>query len=165
MKNLQSSSRLAAFLRRKHCKLLHAAGARVRGEIMRHLGNLLLLVAIATLSSLTAQAQATCADWAKATAWQGSYQLNGNGTATNGNTQFNIQENSSANVNMNGVAGSCPGILFWSGTDSNVSATVNDMSTTPCPPPSGGSSTVNATGTTLGSTSYIKIDTSNGVFM
>ena len=39
--------------------------------------NLLFAAAIAALGPSTVQAQATCADWAKVTAWEGTYQLNG----------------------------------------------------------------------------------------
>jgi RHS repeat-associated protein len=132
---------------------------------MRHLWNLLLLVAITISNSRAALAQATCADWAKVTAWQGTYKLSGNGTASSGPTSFTIHQNSSATVKANVFEGSCPGQLAWLSQDSNVSATVNDTAVSPCPPPGGGSSTTNVTSDSpAGSATGLTIDTSNGIF-
>jgi RHS repeat-associated protein len=133
---------------------------------MRHLRNLLLLAAIATLHCMHADAQATCAEWAKVTAWKGSYTLKGSGSASLDSNQFTILQNSSAaSVNMNNFGGICPGKLGWTGVDSQVSATTNDEELSPCPNPPGGTMRTDWNGTTAtGSGSGLVIDTSAGTF-
>lgn len=132
---------------------------------MRHLRNLLLLVAIGSLHCMHADAQATCADWAKVTAWEGSYQFGVGGTATQGSTSFTINETAAANVNMNTFGGICPGKLGWIGTDSSASAGVNDSSQSPCPNPPGGTRIITIVGdSAVAGGSGLVVDTAAGTF-
>src|SRR4029077_8517568 len=93
-------------------------------------------------------------------AWQGQFTLSSNGTGTNGNTQWTINESASAVVYAPGGATSCT-TGDWTSTDAVLTGSVNDKSVTSCSPDPGSATTTIVGSTLASSSSIVHIDLSS----
>jgi RHS repeat-associated protein len=131
---------------------------------MRHIRNLLLLVAIGALSSLGVQAQ-QC--YTPILSWQGNYTLTGTANAVpctdNPQASCTMNHASSADVSTSFSGASCT-IAGWGSFDANVSVSFNDKVVDPCPPPGGDSIDISTGTTSVLSGSNLTITPSSGTY-
>ena len=132
----------------------------------QHLGAPARDVHTSAISAL--QAQATCDDWAKVAAWQGTYTLAANGPATDGSYVYSINQTTSAAVNMPSQLLACPDPLRWSSdsgqdTGSSMDDTLSIRNF--CGPGTGlFLYTIGMSNTTFAYLPSVQIDTASGTY-
>ena len=130
---------------------------------MRHMRNLLLIVAIVALNWLAGQAQ-QC--YTPITSWQGNYTLNGTANAvpctSDPQGSCSMNHASSADVSTTSAGASCT-IAGWGGYDANLSLSFNDKKIDPCSPSGESIDTIVGTTPVL-SGSNVSVNLSNGTY-